>query len=204
MRHEAARSVPEDAGDGVPGADRGRVPLSFSAMPTPGGLDQALDVFETFLRRKGLKMTEQRRTMVASVLAIPGHFTAVDAHERMRTAGERVSLATVYRALGLLEEAGVLEGHDFEDGQRRYERALTREHHDHLICLDCRAVVEFQNSAIEALQDQVLEQHGFAMVHHALTIFASCEQLRATGGCTRRDAERRATAGTRGSPSRRP
>ena len=78
-----------------------------------------------------------------------GHFTADDVHDRLRDAGERVSLATVYRALSLLEEAGILEGHDFDDGQRRYERALTREHHDHLICLDCRAVVEFQNAAIE-------------------------------------------------------
>jgi Fur family ferric uptake transcriptional regulator len=163
----------------------------MSAQPAP---EDPLDVFETFLKRKGLKMTEQRRTMVATVLEHAGHFTAVDAHERLRSAGERVSLATVYRALGLLEEAGILEGHDFADGQRRYERALTREHHDHLICLDCRAVVEFQNPAIEELQDKVLKDHGFTMVHHALTIFASCAALRATGTCARRDVERRSSA----------
>lgn len=161
--------------------------------------DDPLEVFEAFLRRKGLKMTEQRRSMVATVLAQAGHFTAVDAHERLRAAGERVSLATVYRALGLLEEAGILEGHDFADGQRRYERALTREHHDHLICLDCRAVVEFQNPAIEDLQQKVLGEHGFTMVHHALTIFASCEALRSQGACARRDAERRTAAAARAS-----
>ncbi len=163
----------------------------MSAQPAP---EDPLDVFEAFLKRKGLKMTEQRRTMVATVLEHDGHFTAVDAHERLRSAGEPVSLATVYRALGLLEEAGILEGHDFADGQRRYERALTREHHDHLICLDCRAVVEFQNPAIEELQDKVLKDHGFTMVHHALTIFASCGALRQTGTCARRDAERRSSA----------
>ena len=113
-----------------------------------------------------------------------------------------MSLATVYRALGLLEEAGILEGHDFADGQRRYERALTREHHDHLICLDCRAVVEFQNPAIEELQEKVLREHGFTMVHHALTIFASCEALRATGTCPRRDAEKRTGPPPRGTSRR--
>ena len=151
------------------------------------GDDDALKVFETFLRRKALKMTAQRRAMVRSVLSNAGHFTADDAHVRLRAGGERVSLATVYRALSLLEESGVLEGHDFADGQRRYERALTREHHDHLICIDCRAVVEFQNPAIEDLQDQVLAQHGFSMVHHALTIFAACQALKEKGACPRRD-----------------
>jgi Fur family ferric uptake transcriptional regulator len=156
-------------------------------MAAGGTPDDALEVFETFLRKRGLKMTDQRRTMVRSALSHTGHFTADDVHEKLRYEGERVSLATVYRALGLLEESGILEGHDFDDGQRRYERALTREHHDHLICLDCRAVVEFQNRAIEDLQEQVLKEHGFRMVHHALTIFASCEALHDTGRCARRD-----------------
>jgi len=146
-----------------------------------------LALFEEFLRRKGLKVTGQRRAMVRSVLSIAGHFTADEAHARLRADGEHVSLATVYRALALLEEAEVLEGHDFADGQRRYERALTREHHDHVICIDCRAVVEFQNPAIEALQDQVLAQHAFTMVHHALTIFASCRTLKERGSCPLRD-----------------
>jgi Fur family ferric uptake transcriptional regulator len=155
----------------------------------PGSLDDALERFEGYLRRQGLKMTEQRRTMVRAALAHAGHFTADDVHDRLKAEGERVSLATVYRALTLLERAEILEGHDFADGQRRYERALTREHHDHLICLDCRAVVEFQNSAIEALQEEVLAERGFAMVHHALTIFAACQTLARTGHCPRRAAE---------------
>jgi len=154
------------------------------------GIEQALEVFDSFLRGKGLKNTEQRRTLIRTALANEGHFTAVDVHERLRDQGEHVSLATVYRALGLLEESGILEGHDFDDGQRRYERALTREHHDHLICLECRAVVEFQNPAIEDLQEQVLKEHGFEMVHHALTIFASCRTLKTTGTCPRKEAQR--------------
>jgi Fur family ferric uptake transcriptional regulator len=158
-------------------------------MAVPGSVDDAMELFEGYLRKQGLKMTDQRRTMVRAALGHAGHFTADDVHDRLKSEGEGVSLATVYRALSLLEDAGILEGHDFADGQRRYERALTREHHDHLICLDCRAVVEFQNSAIEALQEEVLQERGFKMVHHALTIFASCEPLARTGRCARRDEQ---------------
>ena len=168
----------------------------MSAQPAP---EDPLDVFEAFLKRKGLKMTEQRRTMVRSALSQAGHFSADDVHAELRREGEPVSLSTVYRALALLEDSGILEGHDFADGQRRYERALTREHHDHLICLECRAVVEFQNPAIEDLQEQVLADHGFKMVHHALTIFASCEALRTTGTCARKgDGRATRAAGAKG------
>ena len=167
--------------------------------PTDGEEQAALDVFETFLRKKGLKMTEQRRTMVRAALGHEGHFTAEDMHARLRDGGEGVSLATVYRALGLLEESGILEGHDFEDGQRRYEKGITREHHDHVICRDCGAVVEFQNPSIEALQEQVLAEHDFKMVHHSLTIFAACQRLALTGRCDRKDE---AEAGARAARAR--
>ncbi len=171
----------------------------MSAAPA-GSIDAALDEFEAFLKKRGLKVTAQRRTMVRAALAHAGHFTAEDVHATMREEGLRVSLATVYRALSLLEEAGVIEGHDFADGQRRYERAFLREHHDHLICLDCRAVVEFQSRSIEELQEQILAERGFKMVHHALTIFATCETLARTGRCPRRDEE----APRAGPPDREP
>lgn len=155
-------------------------------MPATPASDSALHALEGYLRRKGLKMTAQRKALVRAALAHDGHFTALDVHQRLRTASDRVSLATIYRTLALLEEAGLLQGHDFADGHRRYERALTREHHDHVICLDCRAVVEFHDPSIEQLQQRVLAERGFEEVHHALTIFASCRQWRETGTCPRR------------------
>jgi Fur family ferric uptake transcriptional regulator len=150
--------------------------------------DDALQAFEEFLRGKRLKMTAQRRHMVRAALEQPGHFTAEDLHGQLGRGSEGVSMATVYRALRLLEESGIVEGHDFADGQRRYEPKIERDHHDHMVCLDCRAVVEFQNERIERLQDDVARAHGFEIREHNLTLFVSCDAWRTTGACERREA----------------
>lgn len=156
----------------------------MSAAPDP----KALERLEAYLRQQGLKMTAQRRRMVEIVLAQPGHFSADDLHARLRQQGEHLSLATVYRSLQVLEAAGILEGHDFDDGQRRYERLLERAHHDHMVCIDCRLVVEFQNDAIERLQEKVASAHQFRIREHHLTLYVACEQLAQRGRCERRDA----------------
>ncbi len=156
---------------------------------TEADLQQAIDTFEAFLREKRLKMTDQRRQMVRAVLEKRGHFTADDLYRKLSGSGEPVSMATVYRGLALLEESELLEGHDFADGQRRYERALDREHHDHMICVDCRAVIEFTNERIEKLQEQAATQHGFTLDDHSLTLFVKCNELRDNGNCERREAK---------------
>ena len=156
---------------------------------TDADLDQALASFEDFLRSKRLKMTDQRRTMIRAALDNPGHFTAEELYRKLNGAGEQVSIATVYRGLSLLEEATLIEGHDFADGQRRYERAMDREHHDHMICVDCRAVIEFTSDRIEKLQEQIVKDHGFTLEDHSLTLFVKCNSLDHNGSCERRNGE---------------
>ena len=155
-------------------------------------------MFEDFVRTQGLKMTDQRRTMIRAALQHRGHFTAEDLYRELDAQDEQVSMATVYRGLALLEEADLLHSHDFADGQRRYERALDREHHDHMICTDCRAVIEFTNEEIEQLQEQIVRDSGFTMTDHSLTLFVTCDTFRSKGQCDRRDKriarkQRRAT-----------
>lgn len=159
-------------------------------------LSQALAAFESFLRTERLKMTGQRRHMVRAALETNGHFTAEELYQRLVREGEQVSMATVYRGLRLLEDAGIVEGHDFADGQRRYERALKREHHDHMVCVDCRAVVEFQNDEIERQQQMVAEKHGFEIEAHDLTLYVRCKAWRENQRCERR-AERERRLGER-------
>ena len=167
------------------------------APPDDDVIESALQILEEYLRERRLKMTDQRRTMVRAALEHTGHFTAEELHRALSADGDPVSLATVYRGLAVLEEASLLEGHDFADGTRRYERAIEREHHDHMVCLDCRAVIEFTNERIEKLQQEVVDEHGFTMDDHSLTLFVHCNVWKKTGACDRRAEreERRKSAG---------
>ena len=150
-------------------------------------IDHAISVFEELLRAERLKMTGQRRNMVRAALDQRGHFTAEELYRRLVGEGESVSMATVYRGLRLLEESGIVEGHDFADGQRRYEQALKREHHDHMVCVDCRRVFEFQNPEIEKQQRVVADDHGFEIEDHTLTLYVKCRNWRENGQCERRE-----------------
>jgi Fur family transcriptional regulator, ferric uptake regulator len=120
---------------------------------------------------KGLKMTEQRRT-IARVLSEAADHPDVEAvHRRASEIDPKISIATVYRTVRLFQEANILERHDFGDGRARYEE-MPADHHDHLIDLQSGRVIEFRNEAIEKLQRQVADQLGYRLVEHRLELFA--------------------------------
>lgn len=119
---------------------------------------------------KGLKMTEQRR-VIAQVLSNSTDHPDVElVYQRATAIDPRISIATVYRTVRLLEEANILERHDFGDGRARYEEA-PEEHHDHLIDIETRNVIEFQNEEIEKLQELIAEKLGYRLVGHRLELY---------------------------------
>ena len=120
---------------------------------------------------KGLRMTDQRRT-VARVIDASGDHPDVEAlHARAAVIDPRISVATVYRTVKLFEEAGILERLEFGDGRARYEDAL-RDHHDHLIDVTSGEVIEFVDPDIEALQERIAARLGYRLVAHRLELFA--------------------------------
>jgi len=120
---------------------------------------------------KGLKMTEQRR-IIAQVLSDSDDHPDVEmVYQRATKIDSRISIATVYRTVRLFEEASILERHDFGDGRSRYEE-VPEEHHDHLIDLQSGEVIEFQNEAIEKLQEEVARQLGYRLIDHRLELYA--------------------------------
>lgn len=125
---------------------------------------------ERLCLEKGLKMTEQRR-VIAQVLSNSTDHPDVElVYQRATAIDPRISIATVYRTVRLLEEASILERHDFGDGRARYEEA-PEEHHDHLIDIETRTVVEFQSEEIEKLQEQIAEKLGYRLVGHRLELY---------------------------------
>jgi Fur family ferric uptake transcriptional regulator len=119
---------------------------------------------------QGLRMTGQRR-VIARVLEISDdHPDVEELHARAAARDPRISIATVYRTVKLLEEAGILDKLEFGDGRARYEDA-ERAHHDHLIDVESGAVVEFVDPEIEALQERIAEKLGYRLVGHRLELY---------------------------------
>ena len=123
------------------------------------------------LKRAGLKVTLPR-LKVLEVLenAEPHHLSAEDVYKKLIELDEAVGLATVYRVLTQFETAGIVERHNFDDGHSVYELA-SDDHHDHMVDVDTGKVIEFVNEAIEALQHQIAEEHGFELVDHELVLY---------------------------------
>ncbi len=129
------------------------------------------DRLEKLCNEKGLRMTEQRRTIARVLAESEDHPDAEELHRRAASLDDRISLATVYRTMRLFEEAGIITRHDFGDGRARYEE-LPDEHHDHLINVKTGEVVEFINEEIERLQERVARDLGFRLVDHRLELYA--------------------------------
>lgn len=125
---------------------------------------------EKLCAEKGLKMTEQRRVIARVLSESDDHPDVEQLHQRATTVDDRISIATVYRTVRLLEESEILTRHDFGDGRARYEE-VSDEHHDHLIDIDSGEVIEFTNEAIERLQEEVARELGYRLVDHRLELF---------------------------------
>lgn len=119
---------------------------------------------------KGLRMTDQRRTVAAVLEDAEDHPDVEELYTRASVLDPKISIATVYRTVKLFEEAGILEKHEFGDGRARYE-AADRDHHDHLIDLHSGEVVEFVDAEIEALQERIAEKLGYRLKGHRLELY---------------------------------
>ncbi|MCX7040281.1 MAG: Fur family transcriptional regulator [Spirochaetes bacterium] len=129
------------------------------------------------LRDRGITATRQRRLLARILLSQAGHIAAEELHARARSTDPRIGLATVYRTLGLFKSRGLVAERDFGDGWRRYEGGGAA-HHDHLVCLGCGKVVEFDVPEIESLQEKVAGEHGFDTVSHRMELYGYCAACR--------------------------
>ena len=119
---------------------------------------------------KGLRMTDQRRTIAGVLQEADDHPDVEELFNRAGTEDPKISLATVYRTVKLFEEAGILDKHDFGDGRARYETA-DRSHHDHLIDMNSGEVIEFMDPDIEALQEKIAAKLGYELRGHRLELY---------------------------------
>lgn len=130
-----------------------------------------MDKLEKLCAEKGLRMTEQRRTIARVLSVAEDHPDAEELYRRANELDKSISLATVYRTVKLFEEAGIIESHDFGDGRARYEE-VPDEHHDHLIDVKTGKVIEFHDEEIERLQEEIAAKLGYRLVDHRMELYA--------------------------------
>ena len=136
---------------------------------------------------RGLKMTGQRRIIARVLSESNDHPDVEQVYRRASEIDSKISIATVYRTVRLLEEASIITRHDFGDGRARYEEA-DEQHHDHLIDIKTGRVIEFQNSRIEALQDEIARELGYPSwpaLHDAVLAQRAARELDAAALVTR-------------------
>lgn len=129
---------------------------------------------EKYMLEQGLRSTSQRRTVTDTFFDSGDHLSIEELLTLVRESDPKIGYATVYRTLKMLKEGGLAYERHFGDGVARYEVAIEDDHHDHLICLDCDAVYEFENEEIERLQEEQARALGFKLKHHRLDLFARC------------------------------
>ena len=132
------------------------------------------DQFHQLLKERGLKSTRQREEIVRLFVESGSHLSVDELYHQVRQRNPRIGYATVYRTLKLMTESGWASSRRFGDRMTRFEHHAEGAHHDHLICLACGKIVEFESERIEALQFRIARQQGFRIFDHKLELYGYC------------------------------
>jgi len=142
--------------------------------------DDVLVNFKKLLKLNNLKYTTQRELILKIIYDNSGHFTPEDIYNLIKESYPEVKLgiATVYRTLTLLEDANIVSSISFGAQGKKYEFGL-KEHHDHLVCLECGGIEEFFDDTIEKQQEVIAKKFKFKMTNHVMKITGICEACQA-------------------------
>ena len=128
-------------------------------------------------RPTALRPTKQRLAITAALRDAVDFQSAQEIHDALRRGHDKVGLATVYRTLQKLADAGEVDMLRTEDGEAIYRRC-SETHHHHLVCRTCGATVEVEGPAVERWTRAIAEEHGYDDVSHTLEIFGTCPACR--------------------------
>lgn len=145
-------------------------------------IDALQDRLEAYMDKNGLRSTSQRRIVTDVFFRSTEHLSIEDLLAAVREREPKIGYATVYRTLKLLKKCGLANERHFGDGVSRYEVAHEDEHHDHLICMDCDRIIEFENDEIERLQEELVAKRGFSIKKHIHELYV-VGQKDADGKC---------------------
>ncbi|MEP7234957.1 MAG: transcriptional repressor [Ignavibacteriota bacterium] len=132
------------------------------------------EIFRKFLKDGEYRNTPERFEVLDAVMKWDDHFDADNLFIWLKNNGSKVSRATVYKTLNLLHECGLVSRYRFSQGHAQYEKTIDRPHHDHLICTTCGKIIEFDNSRVIQMQNDICIAYGFKPLYHSFQVFSQC------------------------------
>lgn len=138
----------------------------------------AKSIFKQYLKQKELLCSKQREQVLDAFMKVKSHPTIDDLYNAVRKKNPEIGLATVYRAMGVICEAGLAKEVDFGDRVRRFERKYRHQHHHHLVCIECGRIIEVTSPELERLQRKLARQHNFAHTRDTMKIFGICSKCK--------------------------
>lgn len=137
-----------------------------------------LNEFETFLKRKGLHLTQPRLKIAEAVFHRKGHFTAEDLANELIHGGQGIGRGTVYRTLTLLRQAGLAKERSFSPRIRHFEAHTGVCEHEHMICTECGRIVEFKDEHLSDLAAKLSKRQAFSLAYYDFKIYGRCSNCR--------------------------
>ncbi len=137
-------------------------------------LESILKRLRHSIRQSGLKNSKQREEIISVLYKSGTHLSPEEITNELRTRDKSTSISSVYRILAFLEKEGFITALEPGKNGKRYEIAA-KEHHDHIICLQCGKILEFVDKEIEARQLQVTKEHKAKLISHDMRLFVICD-----------------------------
>lgn len=144
----------------------------ISALPKAQSMAPLCSVFRRYLKSQGLKYTTERADVLDAIIARDGLFEAEELLLELRKRGQRVSKATTYRTINLLQNAGIIVQALFDSKQSHYQLIYGKEPRDHMVCMKTGRLVEFQSAELTVLRNRICKELGWLPVGHRFQIYA--------------------------------
>jgi Fur family ferric uptake transcriptional regulator len=143
-----------------------------------------------YMESNGLRLTAQRRAIITAAFTTTEHYTAEELLDRARSINRSVSRATVYRTLPVLVKTGLLRELDLGRDYKYYDpNYANHPNHNHIVCLECSKIIEFEDYCLDVRESVVAKGLGFSPSIVRLRIEAHCDDFQKKGSCPRRAVE---------------
>ncbi len=142
------------------------------------------DMLKSLLNQEGFRLTHQREKIlnVFQDVAMGDHLSAEVIYQKLSDQGENIGLSTIYRALHLMVDLGVLRELTLPEGRHYYELSTPFDHqHHHLVCTQCGSLGEFDADLITQIGMQEAMKQGFSLLSCQFTVLGICPKC--LGSC---------------------